>query len=55
MENPPKTPFQLLHLERLSALFGVDVTSAQSISGEELDAWLQRVEDELFDGLWRDE
>jgi hypothetical protein len=53
MENTLKTPFQVLHLERLSTLFGVDVTPAESLSGEDLEAWMTQVEDDLFDGFWR--
>jgi hypothetical protein len=55
MENPLKTAYQVLHLKRLSALFGVDTTPAESLSGEELDAWMRKAEDQIFDGLWRDE
>lgn len=55
MENAPKTSLQVLHLERLSALFGVDVNPAESLSGEDLEAWMRQVEDDIFSGFWRDE
>jgi nicotinamide mononucleotide (NMN) deamidase PncC len=55
METPTKTTFQVLHLERLSTLFGVDVTPAESLSGGDLEAWMTQVEDQLFDGSWSHE
>ena len=45
------TPFQALHLARLAALFQVDTTPAQRLSGADLDRWLDLAEDALFDSL----
>ena len=38
-------------LRRLSAEFDVDVTPAQGLVGADLDAWIERAEDELFEEL----
>ena len=38
-------------LRRLSAEFEVDVTPAQGLEGADLDAWIERAEDELFERL----
>lgn len=45
------TNFQTIMLRRLSAEFEVDVTPAQGLEGADLDAWIERAEDELFERL----
>ena len=40
-----KTAYQLAHLRNLSNGFGIDVEPAQSLSGPELDQWLDAAED----------
>ena len=42
-----KTPFQVLHLQRLSEEFGVDIGPAQTMQGAELEAWILQAEDAL--------
>jgi hypothetical protein len=43
--------FQTIMLRRLSAEFDVDVTPAQGLVGADLDAWIERAEDALFEEL----
>ena len=43
--------FQTIMLRRLRAEFDVDVTPAQGLVGADLDAWIERAEDELFERL----
>ena len=45
------TELQTIMLRRLSAEFDVDVTPAQGLVGADLDAWIERAEDELFERL----
>lgn len=45
------TEYQRLHLARLADVFGVDVSEALQLSGEALEAWIFRAEDELFERL----
>lgn len=42
-----KTPFQVLHLKRLSEEFGVDIGPAQPLEGPELESWILQAEDAL--------
>ena len=42
-----KTPFQVLHLQRLKDEFEVDTTGAEALSGQELEAWIHQAEDKL--------
>lgn len=42
-----KTPFQVLHLQRLSEEFGVDIDPTQTLGGSELEAWINQAEDDL--------
>lgn len=42
-----KTPFQVLHLQRLSEEFGVDIGPTQTLQGAELEAWILQAEDDL--------
>lgn len=45
------TNFQIIMLRRLSAEFDVDTTPAQGLEGADLDAWIERAEDALFEEL----
>ena len=42
------TEFQRIHLAGLQMGFGVDVSAALNLTGQELDTWLNSTEDELF-------
>lgn len=42
-----KTPFQVLHLQRLREEFGVDIGPTQTLKGAELEAWIIQAEDAL--------
>lgn len=49
-----KTAYQLAHLRNLSNGFGIDVEPAQSLSGPELDRWIDAAEDEWFTAAMQD-
>ena len=42
------TTYQQIRLEGLAKGFGIDVEPAQSLSGPELDRWIDSAEDEWF-------
>lgn len=42
------TEYQRVRLDSMSKSFGIDVAPAQHLTGQELDAWLNATEDELF-------
>ena len=43
-----RTEYQLVRLAGLQMGFGVDVSAALNLTGQELDTWLNSTEDELF-------
>ena len=43
-----RTEYQLVCLAGLQMGFGVDVSAALNLTGQELDTWLNSTEDELF-------
>lgn len=43
--------YMQLVLERLNKEFGVDVTEAADLEGNELALWIERTEDALFERL----
>ena len=43
-----RTEYQLVRLAGLQMGFGVDVSAALRLAGQELDTWLNSTEDELF-------
>ena len=49
-----QTAYQQIRLEGLAKGFGIDVEPAQSLSGPELDRWIDAVEDEWFTAAMMD-
>lgn len=49
-----KTTYQQIRLEGLAKGFGIDVEPAQSLSGPELDRWIDAAEDEWFTAAMMD-
>ncbi len=49
-----QTAYQQIRLEGLAKGFGIDVEPAQSLSGPELDRWIDAVEDEWFTAAMQD-
>ncbi len=49
-----RTEYQLVRLAGLQMGFGVDVSAALHLTGQELDTWLNAAEDRLFDAGLRD-
>ena len=48
MTTTARTEYQLVRLAGLQMGFGVDVSAALNLTGQELDTWLNSTEDELF-------
>lgn len=49
-----RTSYQQTRMDGLQRGFDVDLTPAQHLTGQELDAWLNAAEDRLFDAGLRD-
>jgi hypothetical protein len=47
-----KTPFQVLHLQRLRDEFGVDIGPTQTLQGAELEAWILKLKTRYKRGCW---
>lgn len=50
-----RTPYQALHLARLKSLFDVDLSPSDALSGPALDAWMDEVENDVLEALFRSE
>lgn len=49
-----RTEYQIVRLAGLQMGFGVDVTPALHLTGQELDSWLNAAEDRLFEAGLQD-
>ena len=54
MTDTQRTEYQQARMDDLAKSFGVDLTPAQHLTGQELDTWLNAVEDILFAQSLRD-